>query len=144
MKIANLYGPPGTGKTHALVSLAEHVVRERGPQALAFITYTRAAAREIKQRLAPLVSRSQDPETVDRLFGDAPGAVAGEHGGAVRRAVGAPVERPDLPSPPDSWLEAAEQLVQAFPGALLERKARGFALHYRNDRKNNSLPWFSP
>src|ERR1700761_479151 len=70
-------------------------------------------------------------ETVDRLFGDAPGAVAGEHGGAVRRAFTGPVERPPLPSPPEAWLRAAEQLVARFPGALLERKARGFALHYR-------------
>jgi trehalose 6-phosphate phosphatase len=70
-------------------------------------------------------------ETVDRLFGDAVGAVAGEHGGAFRYAAGAAVERLDLPTPPASWLEAAETLVQAFPGALLERKARGFALHYR-------------
>jgi trehalose 6-phosphate phosphatase len=70
-------------------------------------------------------------ETVDRLFGDAPGAVAGEHGGAVRRRPDAPVERPDLPSPPVEWLDEAERLVAAFPGALLERKARGFALHYR-------------
>jgi trehalose 6-phosphate phosphatase len=70
-------------------------------------------------------------ETVDRLFGDAPGAVAGEHGGAIRHAPGEAIERPDLPSPPDSWLAAAEALIRAFPGALLERKARGFALHYR-------------
>ena len=70
-------------------------------------------------------------ETVDRLFGNAPGAVAGEHGGAIRHRVGAPVERPDLPAPPPSWLEAAEDLVRRHPGALLERKARGFALHYR-------------
>ncbi|PPQ34775.1 trehalose-phosphatase [Rhodopila globiformis] len=70
-------------------------------------------------------------ETVDRLFGDAPGAVAGEHGGAVRRRPGDSVERPDLPAPPDAWLQDAERLVAAYPGALLERKARGFALHYR-------------
>src|SRR3954449_2621486 len=70
-------------------------------------------------------------ETVDRLFGDAPGAVAGEHGGAVRRHPGEVVERPDLPAPPDAWLQEAERLAAAFPGALLERKARGFALHYR-------------
>lgn len=70
-------------------------------------------------------------ETVDRLFGDAPGAVAGEHGGAIRHASGEAVERPDLPAPPRSWLETAETLVDSFPGALLERKARGFALHYR-------------
>jgi trehalose 6-phosphate phosphatase len=70
-------------------------------------------------------------ETVDQLFGDAPGAVAGEHGGAFRYAPGGVIERLDLPSPPASWLEAAETLLRAFPGALLERKARGFALHYR-------------
>jgi trehalose 6-phosphate phosphatase len=70
-------------------------------------------------------------ETVDRLFGDAPGAVAGEHGGAFRYAGSSAIERLDLPSPPPSWLEAVETLVRSFPGALLERKARGFALHYR-------------
>ena len=70
-------------------------------------------------------------ETVDRLFGDAPGAVAGEHGGAIRRTPTAAVERPDLPSPPAEWLREAERLAAQYPGALLERKARGFALHYR-------------
>ncbi len=70
-------------------------------------------------------------ETVDRLFGDAPGAVAGEHGGAIRHAGGCPIERADLPAPPDAWLETADAMVRSFPGSLLERKARGFALHYR-------------
>ena len=70
-------------------------------------------------------------DTVDRLFGDAPGAVAGEHGGAIRHAPAGVLERPNLPSPPESWLQAAEALVLSFPGSLLERKARGFALHYR-------------
>jgi trehalose 6-phosphate phosphatase len=32
---------------------------------------------------------------------------------------------------PSGWLDHAEALVAAFPGALLERKARGFVLHYR-------------
>lgn len=70
-------------------------------------------------------------ESVDRLFGAAPGAVAGEHGGAIRHRAGEAIERPDLPSPPASWLETAEAVVSRYPGALLERKARGFALHYR-------------
>ncbi len=70
-------------------------------------------------------------ETVDHLLGDAPGAVAGEHGGAVRRSRVGAVERPGLPAPPAAWLEEAERLVARFPGALLERKSRGFALHYR-------------
>ena len=70
-------------------------------------------------------------ETVDRLLGDAPGAVAGEHGGAIRHHRCQPIHRPDLPTPSPSWLQQAELLVNRFPGALLERKARGFALHYR-------------
>jgi len=70
-------------------------------------------------------------EVVDRLFGTAPHAVAGEHGGAIRHAAGEAIERPALASLPTSWLDAAEALFQAYPGALLERKARGFALHYR-------------
>ena len=32
---------------------------------------------------------------------------------------------------PQAWLAAAERLAAAHPGALLERKPRGFALHYR-------------
>jgi trehalose 6-phosphate phosphatase len=70
-------------------------------------------------------------ETVDQLFGTAPGAIAGEHGGAIRHRAGDPIERADLPTPPPAWLRQAESLVSRYPGALLERKARGFALHYR-------------
>ena len=70
-------------------------------------------------------------ETVDALLGDAVFAVAGEHGGAIRHQPGQSVERPPLPSPPPGWLAAAERLAAAHPGVLLERKARGFALHYR-------------
>jgi trehalose 6-phosphate phosphatase len=70
-------------------------------------------------------------ETVDALLGDAPYAVAGEHGGAVRHAPGEAVQRPPLTAPPAAWLDAAEHLAAAHPGTLLERKARGFALHFR-------------
>ena len=70
-------------------------------------------------------------DTIDRLLGDAPGAVAGEHGGAIRHQIGEGIQRPDLPSAPESWLQAAEAAVSRYPGALLERKARGFALHFR-------------
>lgn len=70
-------------------------------------------------------------ETVDALLGDAPYAVAGEHGGAVRRTPGEMPYRPPLPAPPAAWLDAAERLAAAHPGVLLERKARGFALHFR-------------
>ncbi len=71
-------------------------------------------------------------EEVDALFPGVAYAVAGEHGGALRPAPGAALLRPDLPSPPAAWRAAAESLVAAHPGALLEPKARGFVLHYRN------------
>jgi trehalose 6-phosphate phosphatase len=70
-------------------------------------------------------------ETVDALLGDAAFAVAGEHGGALRREPGQPLERAALPSPPKAWLDEAQRLAGAFPGALFEPKARGFALHFR-------------
>src|SRR4051812_33274818 len=70
-------------------------------------------------------------ETVDALLGDAVFAVAGEHGAAIRHAPGATLERPLLPAPPPTMLDAAERLVAAYPGALLEPKARGFTLHFR-------------
>lgn len=48
---ANLYGPPGSGKTRRLGSIAQAVVAEHGPQALGAVTFTRAAAGELVQRL---------------------------------------------------------------------------------------------
>ena len=70
-------------------------------------------------------------EQVEALLADAPYAVAGEHGAAIRHAPGAVPERPDLPTPPARWLEQAERLAAGTDGALLERKAHGFVLHYR-------------
>ena len=70
-------------------------------------------------------------ETIDALLGDAVFAVAGEHGGAIRHAPGQPLERPPLPVPSDTWLIEAAHLATGHPGTLLERKAHGFALHYR-------------
>jgi trehalose 6-phosphate phosphatase len=58
-------------------------------------------------------------------------AAAGEHGAAFRHRPDSAIERADLPAPPESWVTAAERLVAAHPGTLLERKARGFALHFR-------------
>ena len=68
---------------------------------------------------------------IDALLGDAPYAVAGEHGGAIRHAPSELVEHATLATPPPGWAEAAEAAVRPFPGALVERKARGFVLHYR-------------
>ena len=70
-------------------------------------------------------------ETVDALLGDAPYAVAGEHGGAIRPAPGAAIERPVLKSPPQTWLDRGAALEAAHPGARFEQKPRGFGLHFR-------------
>jgi trehalose 6-phosphate phosphatase len=68
---------------------------------------------------------------LDERLGDAPYAVAGEHGGAIRHAPGQTALHVPLPEPPGEWLAAAEAIAAAHPGALLERKSRGFVLHYR-------------
>jgi trehalose 6-phosphate phosphatase len=68
---------------------------------------------------------------IDALLGDAPYAVAGEHGGAIRHAPGAAPERTALPDLPPAACAAAEAAIAAHPGALLERKAHGLVLHYR-------------
>lgn len=71
-------------------------------------------------------------EQVAALFGDVPQAIAGEHGGAIRYAPGAALERGPAAEVPPEWLVVAERLAAAHSGALLEQKARGFVLHYRN------------
>ena len=68
---------------------------------------------------------------VDALLPGVPYAVAGEHGGAIRHAPGAPILRASLPDPPVEWVVAAAGIVEAHPGAMLEQKQRGFVFHYR-------------
>jgi len=68
---------------------------------------------------------------VDALLGDAPYAVAGEHGTAMRRHPGATLERLSLPDVSQGWIAAAHALVAANPGAVFEPKSHGFVLHYR-------------
>jgi trehalose 6-phosphate phosphatase len=70
-------------------------------------------------------------EQIDALLPDVPTAVAGEHGGAIRHRPDGPIERAFLPSLPPTWLATAQALADAHPGARLEAKPRGFALHYR-------------
>ena len=70
-------------------------------------------------------------EQVEALLPGVAYAVAGEHGGAIRHAPDEPIERAILAALPPEWVTQAETLVAAHPGTLLERKARGFALHYR-------------
>lgn len=68
---------------------------------------------------------------IDALLQDAPYAVAGEHGGAIRHAPDAPVEQATLPRVPPRWLAEAALMIERHPGAVLERKSHGFVLHYR-------------
>jgi trehalose 6-phosphate phosphatase len=91
------------------------------------------ALRRLAARLdgALAVVSGRPVEQVDALLQGIPTAVAGEHGGAIRHAPGAALERVALPGAPPEWLMAAERMEAATPGVLLERKARGFVLHYR-------------
>ncbi len=70
-------------------------------------------------------------DQVDALLPGVVPAVAGEHGGALRPAPGAALVRAAVPDLPPGLIEAAQAITAAHPGVLLERKARGFVLHYR-------------
>jgi trehalose 6-phosphate phosphatase len=89
--------------------------------------------RALRDRLggALAVVTGRPVEAVEALLPGVATAIAGEHGGAIRFAPGGPLTRVDLPALPDVWLAEAERAAAAHPGALFERKARGFALHYR-------------
>lgn len=91
---------------------------------------TLAALRE-KLGGALAVITGRPVEQIDGLLGDTPYAVAGEHGGAIRHAPGAAIERADLPSAPAAMRATGAAIAAAHPGVLLEEKARGFVLHYR-------------
>ncbi len=68
---------------------------------------------------------------IDHFLPGIPYAVAGEHGIAVRHAPDGEVERAVLPAVPADWLDEAERMVAAHPGARVERKHTGFVLHFR-------------
>jgi len=91
------------------------------------------ALRRLRARLddALAVVSGRPIGQIDALLGDAPYAVAGEHGAAVRHAPGATVERAALPDLPAGWVESAEQAAAERPGALVERKTHGLVIHYR-------------
>lgn len=87
----------------------------------------------LRERLggALAVVTGRPVEQIDALLGPAPHAVAGEHGGVIRHAPGTTPVHAALPEPPAEWLAAAQRIADAHPGVLLERKRRGFVLHYR-------------
>ncbi len=88
-----------------------------------------ALHRRLGGALAIVTGRPVDQ--IDRLLPGIPHAVAGEHGAAIRHAPGAPIERGDHPPIPAAWLAKTETALAAHPGALLERKAHGVTLHFR-------------
>ena len=48
-----IYGPPGTGKTTTLLNMVEKTIEEgTAPGDIAFLAFTRKAAREAKERAA--------------------------------------------------------------------------------------------
>ncbi|AQS88323.1 trehalose phosphatase [Neoasaia chiangmaiensis NBRC 101099] len=70
-------------------------------------------------------------EQIDHFLPGVPTAVCGEHGIAIRRHPGAPIERAPLPEVPQAWRDEAEKIVRGWPGASVEPKRAGFVLHYR-------------
>ncbi|MDR3524154.1 MAG: trehalose-phosphatase [Acetobacteraceae bacterium] len=68
---------------------------------------------------------------IDGLLPDVATAVAGEHGYAVRHLRGGAIDCADVVTVPEAFLAEAAAVVARYPGAILERKARGFVLHFR-------------
>ncbi|AHJ68427.1 trehalose-phosphatase [Granulibacter bethesdensis] len=70
-------------------------------------------------------------EQVEALFPGIFTAIAGEHGGALYHRTIQTTERVALADLPVEWLRQGEALAARLPGVLLERKQRGFVLHFR-------------
>ena len=103
------------------------------PDAVVVPADLRVSLRRLRAQLGDAVAvvTGRPIAQVDALLGDLPFAVAGEHGGAIRHAPGAPVERAALADIPPSWFAAAEREAAARPGVLFEPKQRSFVLHFR-------------
>jgi trehalose 6-phosphate phosphatase len=89
--------------------------------------------RRLRDRLdgALAIVTGRPIEAIDAFLGDSSWAVAGEHGAAFRHGPDNDMERPHLPAAPCEWVKEAARLADRYPGSLLERKARGFVLHFR-------------
>ena len=87
----------------------------------------------LRQRLnnAVAVVTGRPIAQVDALLGDAPYAVAGEHGTAIRHHPQAAICPVALPALPKDWAGRAQAAAAAHPGALYEPKAHGCVLHFR-------------
>ena len=58
-----IYGPPGTGKTTTLLNMVEKAIDDgTPPTSIAFLAFTRKAAREAKERAARRFNLSLDKD----------------------------------------------------------------------------------
>jgi trehalose 6-phosphate phosphatase len=105
----------------------------RTPDAVSVPQSLPPVLRRLRERLggALAIVTGRAVEAVEALLPDVATAIAGEHGAAIRFAPGVPLVRASLPDAPDAWHEAGERAAARHPGALFERKPRGFALHFR-------------
>ena len=92
-----------------------------------------SSLRALRARLdgALAVVTGRPVEQVEALLGDAVPTIAGEHGGAIRHAADEPLDRVELPAPSETWFAAGMRIAAVHPGVTMERKAKGFVLHYR-------------
>ncbi len=68
---------------------------------------------------------------IDALLPGIATATAGEHGYAIRHSLNGTPKCANVPPVPPAFLDQAASWVAAHSGAILERKARGFVLHFR-------------
>lgn len=61
MREINYYGPPGSGKTRKLMTLLEALAQGTSPSRVGVVTYTKAAADEIRERAAKTLGFSGGP-----------------------------------------------------------------------------------
>lgn len=65
-QVTKIYGPPGTGKTTRLTAVAVKAAQLVGPDQLCAITFTRAGADELKQRIAAALGIPLPPDPWER------------------------------------------------------------------------------
>jgi trehalose 6-phosphate phosphatase len=103
------------------------------PDAVVVPTSLPPVLRALREKLsgALAIVTGRPVEAIEALLPGVATAIAGEHGGAFRFLPGGPLQRAALPELPEAWAAAAAREAEKHPGTLLERKARGFALHFR-------------
>ena len=65
-QVTKILGPPGAGKTTRLTALFIAAAERYGPERIAAVTYTRAAANELRERVAKALGIKADWRTLNR------------------------------------------------------------------------------